>query len=1280
MNTNKIKTYAPKARRDFIAAVTRRAGTFGLTAKGTSPVREEGQLVFIEGQPYPRSVGAQRQKLAARVTQHGFERTMEAAAYTWFNRLIAIRSMELHGYLDHSFRVLSHPAGQALPEVLGHAEHLDLPGLDRERVITLKMDGTRDEELYRDLLLAQCRALHRAMPFLFEPVDDETELLLPDNLLQTDSLISDLVSTIPEEDWQEVEIIGWLYQFYISEKKDQVIGKVVKSEDIPAATQLFTPNWIVQYLVQNSVGRLWLMANPASALKGEWPYYIEPAEQTPEVQAQLDALIASRCLEEVDSGKWIVDSGGEAASPPSDYPLSTIHYPLNPETITVLDPACGSGHILVVAYDVLKAIYLERGYRPRDIPRLILEKNLYGLDIDDRAAQLAGFALLMKARADDRRLLDDPPRLNVLALQESKGLNADELTRSLQPIAAIVGRVSPEGVTRQQAAGFAEDDLFPDTLPQMSLSESLGAEASGYAALTRPTIAALIDTFAEAKTFGSLIQIPPTLAKALPEMETGLLQALDSGDVFARTAADDLLPLVRQAHVLAMRFDAVVANPPYMGGKFLTPNFKKFVANKYDIAKGDLYTCFIIRNIDLVIDSGIVGMITIPNWMFLSSYEGLRSSVLSNGTIETMSHNGRGAFGSDFGSCAFTLRKGRYADFVGSYKRLFDKQGSVASNRELMNRFLASTCHAATSKNFEGIPGAPIAYWASRATRKAFENELIGDIAQTRKGMVTANNDIFVRTWPEISLANVLFSSDCRETAKRSERRWFPYITGGEYRKWYGNRYDVVNWYADGSEIRTKMHPTEDRVWATNFNMDFIFRPNVNWNSITAAKLAFRASPGGELFASTGLACFIEGERLFYILGFLNSKVCESFLSIVAPTLSANPGDIGRLPILPDRCFSPNLIPRLVKDAIRIAKDDWDSFESSWDFESLPVTESGTRLGLLSESWKLLDIRRNNRISELKAIEEEINQIYIVAYGQEGELVAQVSYDYIALARADRQKDCQHLISYAIGCMMGRYRLDRPGLIYAHSGNQNFEAIYNAVKEESTDDTDEHRLRNEHLCSSVSSVDKSPFPPDADGIVPITDTNWFDDDAPNRVREFLLAVWGTETLNENMSWLAESLGQKSGETPDETIRRYLSTGFFKDHLQTYKRRPIYWCFSSGKQKAFEALVYLHRYHEGTLARMRMEYVVPLQGKMAARIDRLVDDIASASTTAQAKRLQKERDKLTRQLDELRRYDEQLRHYADQRIALDLDDGVKVNYGKFGNLLAEVKTVTGAGAD
>ena len=1188
MNKANLKSYAPKARLDFIKAVTARANVLGISAEGAVPAEVRGAVAVIDGREWPAKVSGQRDKLIERIRKDGLAQTLEAIAYTWFNRFAALRYMELHDYLGHGHRALSSTSG-GLPDILTHATDLtnELPGLNAAKVTELKLAGNRDGELYRMLLVAQCNALSRAMPFLFERIDDDSELLLPDNLLRSDSVIAKLVEAIPEGDWAEVEVIGWLYQFYISEKKDQVIGKVVKSEDIPAATQLFTPNWIVQYLVQNSVGRLWLMGNPQSTLAKEWLYYITPAEQTSEVQAQLDALIQTRVREDGDT--------------------------LNPESITVLDPACGSGHILVVAYDVLKAIYLERGYQPRVIPRLILEKNLYGLDIDDRAAQLAGFALLMKARADDRRLFtatDDagnlqPPKLNVLSLQESKGLSIDELGTHLAPFK-----------------------------------------------VQRATIAALVEAFEHAKTFGSLIQIPYALKTHLAVLPEMLAEARQSGEMYSSAAAEDLLPLVQQAQMLAMQFDAVVANPPYMGTKGMNTFLKNYANSVFPNSKSDLFSMFIERGFDWCKRNGFNSMVTMQSWMFLSSYEDMRVGLLANRAFVAMAHLGARAFGEITGEVVQTTAFVFLSRSLSAYKPTFlrltegqenEKRVALLSNSEPFNKN--------AQNSFNAIPGSPIAYWISESMRSAFVYNKIGDLTTTRKGMVTANNDLFVRLWQEISLSTAALLSDESCVSRLMQQKWFPYIMGGEYKKWYGNRSAVVNWKNNGNEIRTKMHPTEGRVWATNFNLDYIFRKNVNWNSIAGAKLSFRYSPGGEIFASTGLACFSDKENEFEVLGFLNSKICESLLKIVAPTLSANPGDIGRLPVATASKEVWRVVAENVKTAISISKIDWDSFEISWDFLEAPVVSPRFRGNSLSDSWAAWHQNCSKKIDEIKCIEESNNKLLIEAYDLQDELTPEVPESHITLARADREKDSQRLISYAVGCMMGRYSLDEPGLIYAHAGNVGFDASRYAT-----------------------------FPADSDGIVPLTQQRWFADDAASRVREFLLAVWSADTLNENMDWLAASLGQRASETPDETIRRYLADKFFKDHLQTYKKRPIYWLFSSGKQSAFQALVYLHRYTEGTLARLRAEYVVPQISKVTSHLDMLSRDVAAASSAAARTKLQKQIEALRKEQFELLAYDEKLRHYADMRITLDLDDGVKVNYGKFGDLLEGVKLVTGGAGD
>ena len=1168
MNTSNIKKYAPQARNDFIAAMRKQAAKYGITADSILPAEQKGDLLLIGDQVFPLSVMKPRDKLIKRIQTSSFEQTIDYIAYSWFNRLCAIRYMECKGLLDHGRRVLSSADGSAgLPQILEECLDIELPGLDASRVAELKLDGNKDEELYRELLLAQCHALNQVMPLLFEQVSDESELLLPDNLTKTDSLIRDLVSSIPEEDWSDVQIIGWLYQFYISEKKDQVIGKVVKSEDIPAATQLFTPNWIVKYLVQNSVGRLWMMAQPDSTLASEWEYYIQPAEQTDEVNAQLKQLIDVRISEDGDT--------------------------LNPESITVLDPACGSGHILVEAYDCLKAIYLERGYRSRDIPRLILEKNLYGIDIDTRAAQLASFALLMKAREDDRRLFSNPPKLNIIALQDS------------QP---------------DRLEAFSQD-LANTNLEKSDLKE-------------------LLDLFEHASTFGSLIQIPQAFAKKLSDLETKLNTALESGDIFAQQSAQELLPLVQQAILLAKQYDAVIANPPYMGGKGMNTALKDFAKKKFPDSKSDLFAMFIERGFAWCKDNGFNSMVTMQSWMFLSSYEAMREKILQDRTIQTMAHLGARAFpeisGEVVQATAFVMQGTYLNGFKPVFFRLVDttQDSKEVELKAGLNRF-----DSTIQDDFKKIPGSPVAYWVSNKVLEIFENSpSMGDVADARQGLATADNNRFLRFWQEVAIQKIGFGMENREQAQSTHKKWFPYNKGGEFRKWYGNQEYVVNWENDGLEIRENVDE-KGKQRSRPQNIEYFFRPSISWSFISSSSFGVRVYPQGFLFDVGGSSLFPKDEHNINAAMFLCSHIAPFLMKMMNPTLNFQVGNVEQLPYIE---IKDNNIGN---ECIRLAKTDWDSYETSWDFTENPIIS--TQQPNLEQAFNTWQQQNADAVAEMKRLEEENNKLFIDAYGLQDELTPDVPDEQITLTRADREKDSQRLISYALGCMMGRYSLDEPGLIYAHAGNQNFDA---------------------------SRYQK--FPADADGIIPLTEMHWFEDDATHRIQEFLTAVWGKDTLDTNMQWLAESLDKKANETAEDTIRRYLASKFYKDHMQTYKKRPIYWLFSSGKQGAFQALVYLHRYNESTLARMRTEYVMPLISKMTAMVNSLQSEIENSDSAAEIKRKEKELQNLHKQQAELSSFEEKLRHYADQRISLDLDDGVKVNYGKFGDLLAEVKAVTG----
>ena len=715
MNTNHIKSYAPKARTEFIATVTKQAAKYGISDAEIESAEVKGDVLLIGGRPFPVSVAKPRAALVETIQSKGFPQVMEQVAYSWFNRLCAIRYMELKDYLGHGRRVLSHPEHDAGFQILEECLDIELPGLNQAKVRELKLDGTKDEELYRHLLLAQCHALHEAMPFLFEPLDDETELLLPDNLTKTDSLIRGLILGIPEEDWESIEIIGWLYQFYISEKKDEVIGKVVKSEDIPAATQLFTPNWIVKYMVQNSLGAQWLATYPTSPLKEQMEYYIEPAEQTDEVNAQLAAITPSQ---------------------------------LNPEELTLIDPASGSGHILVEAYDLFKAIYLERGYRQRDVPQLILTQNLFGLDIDERAAQLTGFALMMKGRADDRRLFERGVKLNVMALVDSAGFDAE---------------------------GLAQNEEV-----RVELSD-YGLKLGGLTELTR--------LFEHATTFGSLIQVPEGLAEKLPALKR--LSEATSQDLFVSEALKRLGPLVQQAKLLAAQYDAVVANPPYMGTKYQAPILKKYLKRHYNGYEKDFFSAFIIRAFSLNKHTGHVGIVAPYLWMFLSSYEVLREKIIDETTLATLIQLGYNAFEpACIPVATFTFRNHRVQNLIGSYIRLSKFKGHQNQAPRTLQAISNPNCgwlYNAKPSEFRIVPGSPFAYWINNNARTAFaEHPSLIDEVRPMVGLQTGDNDRFVRFWQEVSISQTFVKAKSADDALESGKRWFPLNKGGGFRKWHG--------------------------------------------------------------------------------------------------------------------------------------------------------------------------------------------------------------------------------------------------------------------------------------------------------------------------------------------------------------------------------------------------------------------------------------------------------------------------------------------------------------
>ena len=1226
MNTNNIKKYAPKARREFMDAVAKRLNTFGITAnkKGELQIAEanlQGSVLQIAGNSFDGKLAEPRKRIVARSQKLGYAQLIEQVTYTWFNRLCAIRYMEIHDYLGHGFRVLSHPDNPKGFEIIDHAQDAaDELGLDRARIIELKLAGNKDEELYRELLLGQCHKLHEAMPFLFDALDDETELLLPDNLTRTDSILRGLVDGIPEEDWQQVEVIGWLYQFYISEKKDQVMGKVVKSEDIPAATQLFTPNWIVKYLVQNSVGRQWLQTYPDSAIKTQMEYYIEPAEQSDEVNQQLKAI-----------------------TPES----------IEPETIKVLDPACGSGHILIEAYNVLKAIYEERGFRSRDIPKMILENNLYGLDIDDRAAQLSGFALMMMARDDDKRIFTRNVRLNVLSLQESNHIDLPTLWKALN-------------LSGSWQSGTSQG-LFSDEEQDLS---SFNAD-NRYQLLKR-TLA----RFTQAKTFGSLIDVPSDEYDQLKELLSTLVELQESGDSMQKPAAKQLIEFVHQALVLSIRYDAVIANPPYMGSKGMNADLKEFAKKNYPNSKSDLFAIFMERAFSLLTAYGFNAQVNMQSWMFLSSFEMLRATILEQYVIQNLLHVGFNTFPAMNSKiaqgCAFCIQKVDIKSYNSRFLNLNDCPPASDKNR-VFEKLLSENAYIDKKQlDFELIPGRPLAYSLENEILELFKSgTLLKEIGDTRQGMATSDNNRFLRLWWECDLSSIGQGMNSSADFLAAKKKWAPYNKGGEYRRWYGNQEWVINWAYEGREVIEYAKSLYGSPTRTIKSISRYFEKCLSWSKVTW-DFGMRYYPSGFIFDVAGCCVFSDEDiHLDFMLAYTNTSISKKIMQSFSPTLNYEAGSVSLLPI-PSSLVNFN--SSFVQQCIEIVKNDWDSFERSLEYKRNLLTDKNHFVSKsLGEIFQHFKVEARDILNRLRVLEAESEKAVISAFNlsvqpdvvSDKRLTVDLNpvyrygenHEHDILEDRYQSDTISEVISYAIGCMMGRYSLDREGLVYAHTANDGFEQF-------------------------VAEGAYKTFPADEDGIIPLTDQEWFKDDATNRFREFVQVVWGEEHLQENLDFVAESLclnaiKPKKSESALETIRRYLSTQFYKDHLKTYKKRPIYWLFSSGKQKAFECLVYLHRYNEGTLSRMRTEYVTPLLGKYDAYAEQLEKQIETADSTSEANRFKKELDGLIKKQVELREFDDKLKHYADMRISLDLDDGVKVNYGKFGDLLADVKAITGS---
>ncbi len=1110
MDKNAIKKFAVWARRELIERVSQKAMQYGITRDNAIDADADS----VGGKVLTDVQKNQRRALILQINYKGFEEVMEEVAYTWFNRFIALRFMEINGYLPTRVRVFTNGANEFKPQILDEAIHLDMDGLDMERVYELK-NSNQTEDLYRYLLIIQCNSLNPILPGMFQRIADYTELLLPDNLLREGSVIEQMISLIPEEDWQDaVEVVGWLYQYYISEKHDEIVNiykGTVKQEDIPAATQLFTTDWVVRYMVDNSLGRYWIERHPESNLAEKLKFLVKPKD-----------------------GK-----------------IQTVNESVTPQDLTFFDPCMGSGHILAYAFDVLMEIYREYGYTDREAVAEIMQNNLYGFDIDERCTQLAYFVVMMKARQYDAR--------------------------------------------------FFKHGIYPQVYyPKMDH---------------------------ELKAYGSLLQVD-TLEAQPEEPEVLTLFDMDY---------DIRLNDWNCRRLLSQKYAVVCTNPPYLN-KY-NDKLKKFVTENYKDYSGDLFSVFIYRNFGFCKKEAYSAFMTPFVWMFIKTYEKLREYIINSKSITSLIQMEYSAFEeATVPICSFVLQNCTSENKSLCFRLSDFKGGMEVQKEKVLEAIQNPDCgyfYEAQQSNFSKIPGSPMAYWVNDKFYIAFENgTLLETVAHPKKGLATTDNNRFLRLWFEVAFNLCGIGFHNAKDAKTSQKKWFPLNKGGEYRKWYGNKEYVVNWENDGQEMKDAI---VKRYKGGSYTKEIrsegrYFQNSITWSALTAGKSSFRRSDFGALFDSAGSSMF-PNETWKYLIALLNTKVVDQILKVINPTLNYGAGSIANIPIV----FEENVkakVEIIATDNVSRSKADWDSFETSWDFTKHPLIRS---VSTVAEAFAQWETECNNRFAQLKANEEELNRIFIDIYGLQDELTPEVEDKDVTVRKANLQRDIKSLISYAVGCMFGRYSLDVEGLAYA--GGE-----WDASK-------------------------YTTYPADKDNIIPICDDEYFDDDIVGRFVKFIETVYGSDTLEENLKFIADALEGKG--QPREVIRNYFLNNFYADHCKVYQKRPIYWLFDSGKKNSFKALIYMHRYQSDTIARIRTDYVHEQQSRYRTAIADMENRIAAASTSERVK-LNKALNRLKDQDTELRTYEEKIHHLADQMIAIDLDDGVKVNYAKFQDVLAKIK--------
>ena len=1167
MDKNAIKKYAVWARNELITRVIQKAEQYEITGKKITPADVDS----IGGKLLTDAEKKQRVALIEKIKAEGFKEVMEEVAYTWFNRFTALRFMEVNNYLPSHTRVFTNEAGEFKPQILADAIQLDLEGLNMDKVFELK-DANKTEELYKYLLITQCNALSAVLPRMFQKIEHYTELLLPDYLLREGSVIEQMITLIPEEDWtDQVQIIGWLYQYYNSEPKDAVFAALKKNvkiskENIPAATQLFTPDWIVRYMVENSLGRLWLEGHPNDALKSEWKYYLDEAEQEADVQKQLNEIRKE-------------------------------YAKLKPEDIRCIDPCMGSGHILCYMFDVLVRIYEDYGYTAREAVGNIVDKNLWGLDIDDRASQLAYFAVMMKARQYDRRFFTRGIQPHVYAVEESNGITSEPM-----------------------------HDMGIDLLP-----EEYGKAAK--------EAMCLVEEMHDAKEYGSIIHVTPCdwdlLRRfAIPRgSKDGQLMLDIHGEI---AAAERLQKIINVGETISQKYHVVITNPPYMSSSGMDEKLLEYVKKNYPQGKSDMSTVFMVKNENMCCDNGFFAMINIPVWMFISSYSGLRRELLDRDCFVNMLHLGRGVFGSDFGTTSFVIRKSDLTKYKSLFLKLHDEVGNVDSVDQKERWFFERKGLYYNSKDaFELIPSNTIAYWLSEKEVSLFVTQPpLRDVADPRQGLATGNDSVYLRSWCEVSFPEIGFGKENIEDFWAGDFLYAPFNKGGAYRKWYGNNTLVIRFSRENYNklLNSGNHLPSRQLY---------FQPGITWSALTAGDFSGRYCDKGFVFAGKGPMCFPNKiEDIYYLIGFLNSKLTSFYMKVFSSTTDFNQGPMRDLPLIMDNTEDRQQVEDIARECISISKAEWDSYELSWDYEKHPFLSGEDSIREAYKKWEDLCTHRFNA---LRSNEKKLNEIFAKIYGLEDEIDIAVQDKAVSIRKADIKEDVKSFISYAVGCMFGRYSLDVPKIAYA-GGKW---------------DPDKYKT----------------YIPDKDNIIPICDDEYFEDDIVGRFIEFVKVVFGSAALEENLLFIATALGgiHDSART---TIRNYFLNEFYADHCSRYSfgtmgRRPIYWLFDSGKKNGFKCLIYIHRYREDTLARIRTDYVHEQQSRYRTAISELENQIGAVSTGDRVK-LNKRMQILKEQAEEIRLYEEKIHHMADQMISLNLDDGITNNYKRLQEVLAKLK--------